>query len=288
MMAWVYGSGYPKSLDVAKAIGKAARGAPELAAQAQPWQGWGTALKPAFEPVCVARKPLMGTVAANVLAHGTGALNIDGCRIEWPAGAALEVGTPAWGGSVKKLTAMPGQGGATVDRAEASQLGRWPANLLHDGSDEVVALFPQSAGQIADAKTHGEGKFGNVYGAMRYGRGDAPGARRGDKGSAARLFWCPKTSAADRNDGVAGLQERTPRANHHPTVKPTELMRYLCRLVTPPGGTVLDPFMGSGSTLKAAELEGFDAIGIELDPVYVEIARRRIASDAPLFSEVVG
>jgi site-specific DNA-methyltransferase (adenine-specific) len=301
MMAWVYGSGYPKSLDVAKAIGKAARGAPELAAQAQPWQGWGTALKPAFEPICMARKPLAKdlTVAANVLAHRTGALNIDGCRVGLQS-TRRPVGKPLNGGAY----GTDRSGRASAERIGGIACGRWPANLLHDGSDEVLAAFPQAPGQLADAKTQGEGKFGNVYGAMRYGRDDEPGAksdtqsavggkikpgtRRGDKGSAARFFWCPKTSATDRNDGVAGLQDRTPRANHHPTVKPTELMRYLCRLVTPPGGTVLDPFMGSGSTLKAAELEGFDAIGIELDPVYVEIARRRIASDAPLFSEVLG
>lgn len=180
--------------------------------------------------------------------------------------------------------------------AGSAGLGRWPANLLHDGSDEVAALFPESAGQQARVgPEHGAKASVNSYGDF---------GPRGDFGSAARFFWCPKTSKADRNEGLEGLEGlvtddgrkvpadnafqrgKTQRKNHHPTVKPTDLMRYLCRLVTPPGGTVLDPFAGSGSTLKAAELEGFSSIGIELDPAYVEIAKRRIASDMPLFAEV--
>lgn len=235
MIAWVYGSGFPKSMDVSKAIDKAAGvegsfGEPKSAAHAgwikrgrmrgdeghegwqspwmadteavdknarkyiggteaaRQWQGWGTALKPALEPITVARKPLVGTVAANVLQHGTGALNIDGCRI----GAA----------------------------------GRWLANLIHDGSEPADLL-----------------------------------------GEAARFFYCAKASRKDRGDG-----------NTHPTVKPTDLMRYLCRLVTPPGGIVLDPFMGSGSTGKAAMREGFRFIGCEMSPEYLEIARARIES----------
>ncbi len=304
---WMYGSGFPKNLDVSKAIDKAAGAVREVVAEgkavkrmipgadqndtgswikdngreyvptvtaaaatdaAKQWDGWGTALKPAWEPICVARKPLIGTVVANVLKHGTGALNIDGCRVDGdPAGAAT--------------------------------LGRWPANLLHDGSPEVVALFPAEAGAAAPVTVRNGDKFRGTYGAFAGNIDEAGSTFHADSGSAARFFWCPKTAASDRHEGLQhpGQQfqngstlraaENLPaKGNHHPTVKPTELMRYLCRLVTPPGGTVLDPFMGSGSTLKAAELEGFSAIGIELDPAYVEIARSRIAGDAPLFADI--
>lgn len=172
--------------------------------EAKQWQGWGTALKPALEPITVARKPFKGTVAANVLEWGTGAINIDGCRVE--------------GGESDGITTS----------------GRWPANLIHDGSDEPTELL----------------------------------------GAAARFFYCAKASKKDRGDG-----------NTHPTVKPTDLMAYLCRLVTPPGGVVLDPFMGSGSTGKAAVREGFRFIGIEMDAEYLAIAEARIAHEAEKQSE---
>ncbi|MDE1918969.1 MAG: site-specific DNA-methyltransferase, partial [Sphingomonadales bacterium] len=294
---WIYGSGFPKSHN-------------------GPWGG--TALKPAHEPIIMARKPLIGTVAANVLAHGTGALNIDLCRVEWPDGIAPEIGTPSWGGPAKKSTAVPGQDGATVERRPPSQLGRWPANVIHDGSDEVLAAFPDAPGQIANASTNAEAqKTQNAYGAMRRGRGDEPSAdsentgpvgfkmrpgdRRLDSGSAARFFYCAKASRKDRNEGLEGMQvfrageraggraegsaglatayagTRTPGQNIHPTVKPTELMRYLVRLVTPPGGTILDPFCGSGSTGKAAVLEWCNFVGIDLESEYTAIAERRIA-----------
>lgn len=198
--------------------------------------------------------------------------------------------------------------------------------IIHDGSDEVVTAFPNAPGQLVDASSSSSARNGqNVYGAMTRGNGrenepsgDAredtgfrmkPGARRADAGSAARFFYCAKATASDRNEGLEGLEGlegrvtddgrevpadnayqrgKSLRQNFHPTVKPTDLMRYLCRLVTPAGGVVLDPFMGSGSTLKAAELEGFSAIGIELDADYIAIARRRIAADAPLFADVTG
>lgn len=243
MIAWVYGSGFPKSLDVSKAIDKAAGVEREvvgkatcrrddgsvyavghsgnitsnepLTAAAAAWQGWGTALKPALEPITVARKPLIGTVAENVLQHGTGAINVDGCRV--------------------------GE--------------RWPANFIHDGSEEVVALFPYS-------KSVGGDGYKN---SMFAGGKKTGGHGLGDAGSAARFFYCAKASKRDRDEG-----------NNHPTVKPTDLMRYLCRLVTPPDGIVLDPFMGSGSTGKAAVLEGFRFIGIEREEEYCEIAKARI------------
>ncbi|PXV54180.1 site-specific DNA-methyltransferase (adenine-specific) [Dyella jiangningensis] len=292
---WIYGSGFPKSHN-------------------GPWGG--TALKPAHEPIVVARKPLIGTVEANHARFGTGALNIDDCRVGWPDGIAPEVGTPGWGGPAKKSTAVPGQDGDTVERLPPNPDGRWPANVIHDGSVEVVGAFPLAPGQLANASTNAaQRKTQNAYGAMRRGRvGEAsadsensgpvgfkmkPGKRRLDSGSAARFFYCAKATRKDRNDGYDGLPKRqsgmvsntsgqhitrrdggapAPAANNHPTVKPTELMRYLCRLVGPAKGIVLDPFMGSGSTGRGALLEGFDFIGIEQDADYAAIARTRIGA----------
>ena len=291
MLAWVYGSGFPKSLDVSKAIDKAAGAEREVAGfdaekakqqtravgtasygdfggnagaitapstnAARQWQGWGTALKPALEPITVARKPLAGTVAANVLAHGTGALNIDGCRVH---AEDAQAGRKRHGGGIaENHTSF-----VLPDSDHESPAGRWPANLIHDGSDEVLSAFPQAPGQMVKASTSDTQRAGqNTYGAMARGsNGQDP---RGDADSAARFFYCAKASKRDRGEG-----------NSHPTVKPTDLMRYLCRLVTPPGGVVFDPFMGSGSTGKAAVLEGFDFIGCELSAEYVAIAQARI------------
>lgn len=191
------------------------------------WQGWGTALKPALEPITLARKPLEGTVAENVLKWHTGAVNVDGCRVE-----------------------------------TSGSLGRWPSNFIHDGSEEVTELFPESKGQLAPSRSDGTPMDNAIYGAMKHGTTSMK--PRGDTGSAARFFYCAKASKKDRGEG-----------NGHPTIKPTDLMRYLCRLITPPGGVVLDPWMGSGSTGKAAKLEGFDFIGMEMDKGYFEIACAR-------------
>ena len=283
MIAWVYGSGFPKSLDVSKAIdkasgverevvgsrkltgtarikGQAAYGATSgrsddayqdgseindtlpltapATPEAQQWAGWGTALKPALEPITMARKPLDGTVAANVLAHGTGALNIDRCRVATSDSLGggdqsastktkLEGWDRPWMQDEAAKAAHSERVNANVAKAEV--LGRWPANLIHDGSDEATAGLADSA----------------------------------------RYFYTAKASRDDRSDG-----------NTHPTVKPTDLMRYLCRLVTPPGGIVLDPFMGSGSTGKAAMLEGLEFIGIEREVAYHAIAEIRIGRAA--------
>ena len=263
LIAWVYGSGFPKSLDVSKAIDKAAGAVREVIGAhpnpagnkaggnslnmsavgmpteafitapatdaARQWQGWGTALKPALEPITVARKPLSGTVAANVLEHGTGALNIDGCRV----GAEVRYNAPAGNAKNPNTATGPAQAGGFGMKADSegtTVAGRWPANLIHDGSDESAEPL----------------------------------------GSAARFFYCAKASKSDRGD-----------VNNHPTVKPTELMRYLVRLVTPLGGVVLDPFTGSGSTGKAAILEGMVFIGCELSEEYVRIAEARIAAVLP-------
>jgi site-specific DNA-methyltransferase (adenine-specific) len=290
MIAWIYGSGFPKSLDVSKAIdkaagaerevvgsytvggtaamgkrkGRAAAASDEGAAigctkdlaitapatpEAKQWAGWGTALKPALEPITMARKPLTGTVAANVLEHGTGALNVDGCRVEGE-------------GTLRNNTAEMGYHGGNLapQYQTGSASGRWPANLIHDGSDEAVGLFPQQQSGANPTRRGGLGYHGAA------GQADCFSPRGTDSGSAARFFYTAKASKDDRDDG-----------NTHPTVKPTDLMRYLCRLVTPPGGILLDPFMGSGSTGKAAMLEGFGFIGIERETAYHAIAEQRIS-----------
>jgi site-specific DNA-methyltransferase (adenine-specific) len=253
----------------------------------------------------MARKPLIGTVAENVEKYGTGAINIDACRI--PGELPQPFGNPAAGSDGYRLH----------KRSEEwipNSTGRWPANVIHDGSAEVLEAFPDAPGQMADVSYQdGARKTQNVYGAMNRGHEPSrdrvyadnggtnfamkPGARRLDTGSAARFFYCAKASRTDRNEGIGGSdtpaveteatmrdretadwQERN--GNFHPTVKPTDLMAYLCRLVTPPNGLVLDPFMGSGSTGKAAMREGFRFIGIDMTPEYVEIAKARIRFEA--------
>ena len=299
MIAWVYGSGFPKSRNIGNDV--------------DGMDGWGTALKPALEPVTVARKPLIGTVAANVRVHGTGAINIGACRIETDEN--LNGGAYATQGGRSESQSLHGASGMNVAGKTAGKefeqpTGRWPANLIHDGSAEVFASFPEAPGQIAAASTSDTQRAGqNVYGNMKRGRGSEasahsenvgvvgfkmkPDARRLDSGSAARFFYCAKTSRTDRNEGLISsgtpvvttdatmrdcetAEWSTRNGNHHPTVKPTALMAYLLRLVTPPGGVTLDPFMGSGSTGKAAMREGFEFIGCEIDEQYAAIARARI------------
>jgi len=309
---WLYGSGFPKSHNVSKGIDKAAGAVREEIVDpqwidrypngnggnhnrgdngiygkaesvlgrpltttlpstpaAQQWEGWGTALKPAHEPIVLARKPFAGTVASNVLQHGTGALNIDGSRIgDEVLGGGTMPDLRDVGAMSKEATGIDklsfGQNPRPAERVtQSTYTGRWPANVIHDGSDEVVDGFP-------------------------------------DNGSAARFFYCAKANKRDRNEGLEGFKLKTwkeqgfrdndsthlsPRAgagrtsataNHHPTVKPVDLMRYLVKLITPPGGVVLDPFMGSGSTGKGAVIEGFNFVGIEQDADYLDIARARI------------
>jgi site-specific DNA-methyltransferase (adenine-specific) len=288
MIGWVYGSGFPKSLDVSKAIDKAAEAKREVVGsrkltgtarikgqaafgatsgrseeayqdgsdindtlqitapatpEAQQWSGWGTALKPALEPITMARKPFSSTVAANVIQYGTGAINVDGCRVGTDGGG--------WSGGGSTMY----EGGLSRDGGEARPVsGRWPANIIHDGSNEAALSLK----------------------------------------SGARFFYTAKAAKDDRNDGCDAFDQRpaggmqgqndgslgtiTLSKNHHPTVKPTMLMAYLCRLITQPGGTILDPFMGSGSTGKAATINGFRFIGIERDPEYHKISEARISN----------
>jgi site-specific DNA-methyltransferase (adenine-specific) len=314
---WVYGSGFPKSHNISKGIDKAAGAEREviktgfaygisvgqeaqgyrpadyvskqlsdvaITAEAKQWQGWGTALKPAHEPIVVARKPLEGTVAANVLTWGVGGLNIDGTRV-----GTEDTRSPA---SKTALGIINDDGWQPQEVMAGSANGRWPANVIHDGSEEVVALFPDTKAGIAKRGNSGGNNFGS----------DTPkppldDIGYADSGSAARFFYCAKASKRDRNEGFDGFEAKrdhdgrkdggvggdNPRnranntkLNHHPTVKPTSLMQYLVRLVTPPNGVVLDPFMGSGSTGKACAYEGFDFIGIEMSAEYLEIAKARI------------
>ena len=270
-LLWLYGSGFPKSHNVSKAIDRAAGAEREVVGKAQSWNrpestdghtarmntspgvyditapateaarqwnGWGTALKPAHEPIVLARKPLVGTVAHNVTTHGTGAINVDGCRV-------------------------------------GDDSGRWPANVMHDGSPEVVAGFPvtgkSTGGRIGSA---GGGALDYAFGS-HFTKGD-PGY--GDTGTAARFFYSAKASRAERERGLTHTKGE--RRNVHPTVKNVAVMRWLVRLVTPPAGVVLDPFTGSGTTGIACALEGFDFVGCELSPEYAEIARARIAHAA--------
>jgi site-specific DNA-methyltransferase (adenine-specific) len=223
----------------------------------------------------MARKPLVGTVAANVLEHGTGALNVDGCRVATSdplgGGGATTAVSDHWDRPFRHdPVAIELLKKTTAEKiAKAEQLGRWPANLIHDGSDEVVGLFPQtrSGGILPHHKrTTSKGKH-NIGSGVGNGPLHAPVNGEhfpADTGSAARFFYTAKATQAERQ-GVT-----------HPTVKPLDLMAYLCRLITPPGGVVLDPFMGSGTTIKAAIGEGFQAIGIERDPAYFAMAEHRM------------
>ena len=266
---------------------------------AQQWDGWGTALKPAWEPIIMARKALDGTVAENVQKWGVGAINIDRCRIKTDDKLTHGGALRSMSGDTRTGKSLGMFQEGTPSTYQQNDQGRWPANLMHDGSEEVVELFPDT-GKSAGGRI-GKKAMGNVTNvpAGQYEAGD-PGY--GDSGSAARFFYCAKANKTDRNEGCEDLDEkvnthstygihsdaglewngRHPEnrsrtvKNNHPTVKPTALMRYLCKMVTPPAGIVLDPFCGSGSTGKGAILEGFQFIGVEKDPEYSEIASLRI------------
>jgi DNA modification methylase len=299
MIAWLYGSGFPKSHDVSKGIDRkngdarpvvgdspfasrkpnGSAGVNSVGLSSEPgsvitsaasaasaaWEGWGTALKPALEPIVLARKPLTGTVAANVLQHGTGALNIAASRVgAEPRSVMVRTDT------VVSANAMSGVSTGATASGEVTTLGRWPANVIHDGSEEVVGAFPASKDGVAGKRT-GLGSVGPVVGGY-----DEEWGGYGSEGSAARFFYSAKADAADRC------------GSKHPTVKPVDLMAYLVRMVTPPGGVTLDPFAGSGSTGMACLREGFDCILIEREAQYVADIHKRLAhvegADTPLFA----
>ena len=327
---WLYGSGFPKSLDISKAIdkklgarrkvvgskmsaiaNKAEKSRHTIGASkavkvditlpssdlAKQWQGWGTALKPAYEPIIVARKPFKGTVADNVINYGVGGLNIDECRIGETGG-------------VKKINIEPNSGSKNSGFGCNGQLeelndGRFPANVIHDGSEEVISGFPETKSTYEEPNN--KHSFKGNKDAFQYGYKMRYGSGFNDSGSASRYFYTAKISKKDREEGLEALPEgllrrmrpdkddNNPtglnkearfapvvRKNFHPTVKPTELMQYLIRLVSPKGATILDPFMGSGSTGKAAMFENrerdanYKFIGIDLEKEYCEIAQARI------------
>lgn len=268
VLQWVYGSGFPKSLDVSKAIDKKRDDRDDIPATdaARQWQGWGTALKPGWEPCVVARKPLAGTVAENVQAHGTGALNIDGCRIAT---------ADAFGGGSKGASGFAAGYNGGDGWQPGNDKGRWPANV---GLDEAAAEMLDAQSGVTAPKAERTGRSGGGNGALNMGRGgDGIGRWPADPGGgASRFFYTAKASQADRSTNGAN--------NTHPTVKPTDLMRWLVRLVTPPGGVVLDPFAGSGSTLVAARAEGVRCIGIEREDEYARIIAARL-SQLSLLSE---
>jgi DNA modification methylase len=342
-LAWLYWSGFPKSLDVSKAIDKAAGAEREVIGkhvqsvqtrgpqqtleggplawqhdlttpatpEAQTWQGWGTALKPAFEPIVLARKPLIGSVAQNVLEHGTGALNIDGTRIEMggeydPTKMQRQsANNPLYVGGAKPGDEMP----------TYNPSGRWPANVLLD--EEAAAMLDEQSGERPVLGHYRNPDEPQQRGARSpdqptdswFTNGPRVNSNRfaDDSGGASRFFYIAKADREERNRGLehraegptymvengsktAGAangvryERHSVTRNSHPTVKPVELMQWLCRLITPHKGIVLDPLTGSGSTGIAALREGFEFIGVEREPEYVEIARDRILGDAPLFN----
>ena len=321
-LSWLYGSGFPKSMDVSKAIDKYLKVAPEspnkgkwnpgsqgsgpthnngygdteefdfepVSQEAKDWKGWGTALKPAWEPIILARKPLRNTVSESVLQWGTGALNIEGTRVSTEDNLN--------GGSYGKTSRdtdqyfngkKPGGAGEFIQPS-----GRWPANIILD--EEAAKILDEQSG-VSKSRPRTKSKEHHEGTVTTFARGSETSPHR-DSGGASRFFYIAKTSTAEREEGLEELETRdfdvgderpsggswerrtgkkpALRANHHPTVKPITLMRYLIRLVTPPDGTVLDPFCGSGSTGCATMLEDFNFIGIDLDPEYIEISRARI------------
>lgn len=246
-IGWTFGSGFPKSRNAGN--------------------GWGTALKPAWEPICLARKPLSEkTVAANVHQWGTGAINVDGCRVH--AEDAQEGRLRHSGG--QNYTPVPDSdptcrtfGRLRPDVRPPSPEGRWPANIIHDGSDEVIAAFPDAPGQqYFVGPEHGDRPSRGIYGDFG---ARPPNDPRGDSGSAARFFYTAKADADDR------------LGSKHPTVKPVDLMQWLVRLVTPKGGLVLDPFAGTGTTAEACFRGGMSCMLIEREPEYQADIRRRMA-----------
>lgn len=314
MIAWVYGSGFPKGQNIGKAV-DATLGNSREAVSGEPkpkefsgkfdqrdsrdrtktvghseYEGWGTSLKPALEPITMARKPLSeSTIAKNVLAWGTGGINIDECRIGTEDTRALS--------SLSSFGRRTNNGGNAKEVLAGSANGRFPANFIHDGSEEVLKRFPNGSPSSASIrKKLGLEHNKNTY-CSHIRKSEKVEGHNDQGGSTSRFFYCAKASVRDRNQGLDEFEikigsngnkwtdqdyrlgdtaPRTKRQNHHPTVKPVDLMRYLCRLVTPLKGIILDPFMGSGSTGKAAILEGFDFVGVDLNQEYVTIAEARI------------
>ena len=318
-LCWMYGSGFPKSHDISKAIDREAgaerevgefkfKGGTQLGVMnddawqpkdvydstpatdaARKWNGWGTALKPAVELICMAMKPLDGTYAGNTLRHGCGGINVDGCRIATDDRLEDQSASGKKSGGTSPFRASPRM-------AYSAPQGRWPANVILD--PDAARMLDMQSGERIHGAGHARGGIGKKTGqneSIFCGDHEGNAARYGDTGGASRFFYCAKASRAERNAGLEGLPQgevdrygecgateaHAPRRtrieqNRHPTVKPLALMRWLVRLVTPPGGTVLDPFCGSGTTGIAAHQEGMHYILIDNDPESCEIAERRI------------
>ena len=343
---WLYGSGFPKSHNIGKAVDKklgnerkktgetkthSNKGMPQaekrtaigagafgqeveedITVGTSEWEGWGTALKPAHEPLVLARKPLSEkSVVDNVLKHRTGGINIDECRVEGNTEnlerkKVVRKSRDEKGVWTNDNSGMKAEGS---EYADADPRGRFPSNIMHDGSDVVKDIFPTTSKSAGGRSYQNTNKM--YEGGWENGDGLKVDPGYGDEGSASRYFYCAKTSKAERNQGLDNLpikqtqggggistvekawigtnsasgkygSLKAPQKNIHPTVKPIKLMKYLCRLITPKGGTVLDPFMGSGSTGIAAKDEGFEFIGIEREKDYFEIAERRVSVASPL------
>jgi site-specific DNA-methyltransferase (adenine-specific) len=334
LYGYLYGSGFPKSLDISKAIDKSMGAEREVVGEdsrkalkentlvnfgmgfgkwditapatpeAKQWQGWGTALKPALEPIVMARKPLDGTVAGNVLKHGVGGINIDGCRVDFVSEEDKKGSLVGFKSGKIQDTNINFNASPLIKAESVDEIikGRFPANVIHDGSDEVVSLFPNTGnGNGGEVFSYNGKEYDNKNTSMFNGDKPQSPSNFNDSGSAARFFYTAKASQNERNFGLYGFEDsvttdgrikpidnafnrgETQRKNIHPTVKPLELMRYLVRLVTPKGGICLDPFMGSGTTAVACKAEKFDYIGCELEPEYVKIAEARIKAEVVMF-----
>ena len=329
MLGWLYGSGFPKSHNIGKAVdklqgnnrehlGKKIKKAGDITGGNfkkggnykdkeinitkgnSQWEGWGTALKPAHEPIVMARKPFNTSVAENVLTHGTGGINIDECRVNFMNEQDYNesVGKNQHSKYKNSIMRNPAKNGIySPDKRKPKDYkpeGRFPANIIHDGSEEVLEIFPDTKGDSRTSKpTYDKGFWGNA-------KSKESDRLYSDSGSAARYFYCAKASKAERNMGLDDFDKKSnafmatnngtsgkaskgmerfktqPKANYHPTVKPIKLMEYLVRLVTPKEGIVLEPFAGSGTTLIACKQQGFNYIGIEREQEYCDIAEARL------------
>lgn len=273
-LSWLYGSGFPKSLDISKAIDRQRHDGAQVREVCR-WEGYGTALKPAWEPIVLAMKPTAGTFASNAQAHGVAGVNVDGCRIGTETLAAQTAGVARLGTFER------------TDMTTPERVGRWPANVMLD--EDAAAELDEQTGTLTSGKAPASGfvrstdKHRNTLGKFE-GQRVEPTTLIGDSGGASRFFYTSKARSAERH-GSNGAGGRA-TTNTHPTLKPLDLMQWLCRLVKMPTGTrILDPFCGSGTTLLAAAREGIESVGIELDPAHVEIARARFVEDAPMFNQ---
>jgi site-specific DNA-methyltransferase (adenine-specific) len=344
-LAWLYGSGFPKSKDIGKAIDEAAGAVRDVVGpnrfhgtngkanstcygaasrppatapateQGRTWDGWGTALKPAWEPILLARKPFKGPVHRNVLEHGTGGLNVKGCQLEFAG--FLDEATAKKKNAHAEFESGPRQNQIydkdTRPRDNWNPAGRWPPNVALD--EEAAELLDATTETASRGHRPGDSGPSGIFSGAG---GGLNGVQRAeleylDEGGQSRFFYVAKASREEREEGLEGMPRRAHGMsggasgaaaegeaygaaqsiglnrvshvrNHHPTVKPLSLMAWICRLLTPPGGTILDPFTGSGSTGAAAVAGGWAFVGVEIEPEYVELARRRIHAAAPLFS----